>query len=243
MWYKEWRHARYKILAALVLYTLISVQAISSWLSSDFQGVLIDRWWSPASLLMLLLAGLGGIDLISEEKDSGTLGFLLSRPISRTQVYRTKHSLNLIWLMVIFTVFTLLMLALSFLPVTNQYPTYGQYAGWVSGREANYLYLFWAMACNLAQLIFVLMLAVSLLCYTAFVSLFARSVIETLVMSLLILLATGAGGAVLNAMFWHIQVPWWFFQPPALMVGAGLLGVLSLAFYLGGLRVFKRKEF
>lgn len=45
-------------------------------------------------LLTLILPILGGADLIAGETEKGTISFLLSRPISRTQIYTGKLLLN-----------------------------------------------------------------------------------------------------------------------------------------------------
>ena len=125
MVYKEWLTVRYKMLLALVTYTLLGVLSVIAWTTAwktSLMGI-----WLPVSLAGTCFMGaLGGVDLISEEKDKGTISFLLTRPVSRARIYTTKIGLNVIGLASVYGLLTLIVLGLSYLPITYDYWDYNQ---------------------------------------------------------------------------------------------------------------------
>ncbi len=123
MLYKEWTSVRFKfylwaaIYGALVLSLLTFWSPWSrfgnSWYKLGYplfiQPVYLD-WLNFSSVVIILTALLGGVDMISDELDKGTLSFLLTRPITRRRIYTTKILINLLGLGAIYGLSSAVML-------------------------------------------------------------------------------------------------------------------------------------
>lgn len=115
---KEWRDARWKLLAGTVLVIVIGVMipldtlfptsyslfgepenVIAPSPKEDAQYLrylLWSQWFSEASgnPILMLTAAILGAGLISGETNRGTIFLLLSKPISRKRVLLTKYAIN-----------------------------------------------------------------------------------------------------------------------------------------------------
>ncbi len=121
MWYKEWLTVRHKLILMTAIYTLIgaSVILIFGQYRSRFNEGLYDYWLSIASIATVFLGMLGGLDAFSDEVDKNTLSFLLTRPISRANIFRSKIWLYGLVMSFVFFFFNFLMLLLSHLTYQN----------------------------------------------------------------------------------------------------------------------------
>lgn len=124
MLYKEWRSVRLKFVLWLVAFIVIGTVhalaggnlSLNNWLrnynngnfdhsfltpadyfnSLKYATPLYQSWLDKFLLAIAVCAIIAGSDTISEEKDKQTINFLLSRPVTRSQIYNTKLLLNII---------------------------------------------------------------------------------------------------------------------------------------------------
>lgn len=107
MVYREWFYLKYKVLAWLIVYAGWAVIFLflhvwpnqmyvffGDWGNFDVYDTLFNKWLASIALMTPVLALIGGVDLVSEERNKNTLSFLLTQPISRTRIYVTKVLLN-----------------------------------------------------------------------------------------------------------------------------------------------------
>lgn len=92
MLYKEWQSTKFKFYILLAGFCLLIFATISP--NAYRYGSAYNRWANLSVFVMLLGGILCGADLVADEKDKGTLNFLLSRPISRTHIYLSKFCVN-----------------------------------------------------------------------------------------------------------------------------------------------------
>ena len=208
MWYKEWRHARPKILVAVFAYFLVGTYCFFSWFASFYYETLFEKWLTPSLIVTVMVATLAGVDVVAEEKDRGTLSFLLTRPLKRTRIYAIKILVNLGWLSVVYGVATAVMIGLARVHLARYYAYYdhGHFLTPPNVVRVGFGYSYsWSLGWSLAAALVVLMLGIGTVCYTAFVSIFARSVIQAIVISALIVLTLVVAVGILNAWISSLQ--------------------------------------
>ena len=252
MWYKEWLVVRYKATLAVVIYTLVALLSLANWSSSSVTSLF--GAWIPFSLVATLgLGALGGIDLLSDEKDKGTISFLLTRPVSRTRIYGAKILANTGPLALIYSVFTLIMLGLARLPIKHDSWDYEMQRVVYNNVPARVT----AFTESLALALVVILAGLAVICLTGFISIFARSVVETIIGTVLVVVVVVTVGALIGAFgtsMLHLELNdvlaplTWIpgLLGPALsitLVFGGPLALLSATLYAGGQRVFQHKEF
>src|SRR5690349_7139796 len=103
MLYKEWITVRFKFWLWLALYGLLGLLSVTLLsptryyvaASSDYiPSPLFSIWISVSTLVTIFAAILGGVDILAEELERGTLSFLLTRHITRIRIYTSKILLN-----------------------------------------------------------------------------------------------------------------------------------------------------
>lgn len=105
---KEWRDARWKLLVATVPVVLLAFPFVTPYedvvrMVQDIPGEdpvsyalrdLSDLYFFGGLFVLLPLAAFLGVASISGEVSSGTISFLLSRPVSRTRVLFVKYAIS-----------------------------------------------------------------------------------------------------------------------------------------------------
>ena len=127
MFYKEWLNIRPKLVIWALAYGLVvwsfKSLPLASYMADVASGEFMYTGAQTISFyLTLILPILGGADLIAGESERGTLGFLLSRPISRRNIYLGKLAINWLGWASIYTVSSLiiaLMLGTSFVSLLS----------------------------------------------------------------------------------------------------------------------------
>jgi ABC-type transport system involved in multi-copper enzyme maturation permease subunit len=166
---------------------------------------------------MAVAGVLGGVDIVAEEKANGTLSFLLTRPISRRQIYITKIGVNLAGILAPFLIGSLAVLG-------------------VDKVSTN-------LADNLLMVSLVLLVGVTTTCLSGLISIFARNTLQSMLLGLVI---TGSliGSffileSILSGLIWQIIPP----TLPAGFLLMVLLSGLAAGFFGAGISFFNRKEF
>jgi len=243
MLYKEWLSVRLKFGLWLLLYLGLAILAISVWspfsgwenvkntpAADDylaFQPKMYLNWEAISMTVTFFAAMLGGVDLVADEVDKGTLSFLLTKPITRARIYTTKIFSNLAALTVAYSLGCLVVLiADRFQPKTTP------------------------LLEGLGYTLLILIGGMLIVFLSGLISVFARTVMQTLAFTLIIPMALTM--LIVGTIFAVNKV----FSPEDLLplanvitpqsglialalVGSGLVGGLFWA----GLFSFSRKEF
>ena len=247
MLYKEWRTVRFKFWLYLGAYIVFACLLTFVWSGYKFGGYwrtseaaifnnhynpgwqgrypggvpIFQDWLKISAIITAIGAVFGGMDAVAEEKDKGTLGFLLSKPITRAQIYNTKIWLNVVSLLIADAVTTLVVCVID---QTGPAPTKVEV---------------------LPISLLVMLAGITTVCLAALISIFAHTVIQTLTFSLAILIATLAvyivAGSYLSSYFWRVGER--LSMVDIMLVGTAGVALLALVFYPLGLYHFKRKEF
>jgi|GEM_PF-960186 len=259
MVYKEWRAVRLKLLLVTGAYCLMAAYL---WLSIPqsngfitrsthfyfdknavpFTIPLYEEWLTYTGFITLGAALLAGVDIIAEERNKETLGFLLARPITRTRIFTTKILLNLAVWAAIFLFVSIIMFLLDqqprvfsfsdFTPRENQPPLVTRrqiLASTVTFGEALLKTGLW------------LLLGIAVTCLSAFISIFTRTILYSLSFSLMVLLSIFVGVSLVARIFY---TPYRLGSVYDLSGGLyPLLTVLIIGLFGAGLFFFQRKEF
>jgi len=241
MLYKEWLTVRIKVLMLAAIYTLIGVFVYITQptvVNNCCTVPMLRHWFNYSFLVTMGAAILCGVEIFADEKSSGTLGFLLTRPITRRRIFMTKILLNLCALAVVFLVSSAVLFIINSIPrsiTLEQYqfidgvittdPPVQIFADTVGFEEA------------LARTLSTLMEGLCFVCISGIISLFARSLLESLTFNIL---AGIIFGLVVNSM----HVPFYFVanSQNELFIFLGL-AVLAVGVFAAGLFIFQRKEF
>lgn len=225
MLYKEWTTVRLKFYLALLIYGVVALILSTVWLPLNwgYTGVkLFELWLTIGLLVSFFTAILGGVDLVSDEVDKGTLSFLLTRPIARTRIYSTKIGLNIAAFGVAFLGSSAVMLVIDRLQPSP-----------VDLAEA------------LGYTGLILMGGIGLICLTGLISIFTGSVMRTMAFTILLVLLIVTGVAWLSfyilLRFRVAQIlvwPWQIWPLVSLLLAA----TAAFTFLLGRI-TFARKEF
>jgi ABC-type transport system involved in multi-copper enzyme maturation permease subunit len=256
MLYKEWRITRLK----LVIWAIIYLGATALFLQGHSQRPTYDEpffqsWLGISALVMTAVAALGGVDIVSEEKASGTLGFLLTKPISRTQIYFAKIWVNILALAVAFVPFNLFLLGLD-----QAIPTPVRVAEfvtescgentWCSGwQERGTVYRSFDLFQGLGMLGMIFLYGAGIICLSGLISIFARNTIQAIMLtipaliaflvivtsSITVSLGSGLPGSPIVGSTWSFTTL--NLSTPLILGGA------IIVFFYTGLLAFRRKEF
>jgi ABC-type transport system involved in multi-copper enzyme maturation permease subunit len=250
MLYKEWTTVRTKFLIWLVIY----VGGAATFLVLRSKGAIpasndIFQIWASTSLaITLVVAALGGIDVVAEEKASGTLSFLLTRPISRTRIYATKVSLNLATLAMSFVPVSLIMLLIDQLypariqQVWSEVQPCGE-DQWctIVHFEEGYTLHSTAIAGGLTTVVLLLLIAAVVVCLSSLVSIFASNTLQAIFVSIPVL----ALFLVLTSADMYRSYEYYLNGSFSGQYAAYLLLIVAIGSlsFGAGLVAFKRKEF
>jgi ABC-type transport system involved in multi-copper enzyme maturation permease subunit len=258
MWYKEWTTTRFKFYLWLGILALLGLMQLTVWSPFNFYYAEFSRtgqypdlfWYTPlfknwlgvSATATFFCALLGGADLVSEEVDKGTLSFLLTRPISRKQIYTIKILTNLAAFAVAFSVVTLpILLYDQFQPrPTDLWEGLG-YAG------------------------LILLGGAGIICLSGLVSVFTRNVLQTLAITVGILIGLFAlwstllvqilAGSLTELLGWlfvrydpvtkgsYLAMPAESIIALFVTVFLILVTVILLSLFWAGMLFFSRKEF
>jgi len=276
MWYKEWRLVRYKLVLWLLGFGFLTLAYLSQFLffrrfemliypgnGQDNYTTLFENWLKEIWNYLPILAILGGIDLISEEVGHHSISFLLSKPISRCRIYLSKISLNSLIFGGAIGLWSLVVLVIDRLPrsvdsqkwtvVKEGAEVYGGILGngVTTSHPAELFPAFFSI-------VLMVLLGSTITAMFGLISIFTRSVIQTLLFSVLPL------GALL---FGFYELGKYINIPPEVMVGGkisfvpieevplvagivegrligiGIVTVLAGILVGVGLFFFQRKEF
>ncbi len=202
MLYKEWKMVRLKFFMLLVLYGLAALAVIYFWLPFRYATPLpanlppkpiqpypvypLFRGWLNFSLLSIIpIAVVCGVDTVADETDKGTLSFLLTRAIPRSRIYSAKILLNITALVVAYISTSGIVLLIN-----RFYPKYVYVEG-----NPNPVFLLESVrpVDALGSALLVLLVGTTITALTSVASIFARSTMYSLFLTVIILL----GGAVL----------------------------------------------
>ncbi len=242
MFYKEWKTVQVKFWVWLAIYAIFAFLLTFVWSHYAFlngwrnplelarYAILMGskstpvftptfyEWLQMSAIITVVAAVVGGIDLVAEEKDKGTLSFVLTRPVSRFHIYNSKILLNISALLIAYTIVTI---PVFLVDCTSPHPI------------------------DLEFLLFTLLImlvGMAVVCLSGLISIFANNVIQSITLSSVILSFTFTICTFVQINFWHIE--WWRFgQEVVLAVVSGIVGTLALIFYQAGLYCFERKEF
>jgi ABC-type transport system involved in multi-copper enzyme maturation permease subunit len=262
MWYKEWTTVRSKFYLWLLLYFIaafsytmffspyrlgsiyhdqqIYLEALRSDPTLTLQGFyphpMFEDWGFISLAMTILCAILGGADIVAEEADKNTISFLLTRSVTRQQIYTSKLLVNIAALATASSVVNFGMLVLD---------------------QTNLRSLeFWV---GLVAMLVILLAGTVVICVSGLVSVFTRTTVESLLATVGVLLALYGIGAVvimwiifvvLNALV-TVYLNATGYRPvnvqliAGLSVLFGLVLILLLIFgtYKLGLYFFQRKQF
>ncbi len=262
MFYKEWRTVRLKCGVWLLVYTMCGLsvwfgtarsetvyassafRVIASNIPPDTNNTLFQNWLLVSALATLFITVLGGIDLVSEENDKGTLSFLLSRPLSRVRIYTSKVGLNVIGLVGTYGLASLVMLGLDQMPrqiayyrsdvVGECFETAETLVGSIPARTSN-------PGEVLPTLLLITLVGAGIICLSGLVSTLTRTTMQTLAAMMSIMLVTSLlYGALANQMSWSF-INFQVYQLSPLLIVPTVL--LTLALFLAGVLVFKQREY
>lgn len=250
MWYKELFLVRAKQNIILGLYT---ATALLMWaLRSDFttNNTFLDNqsiyntWFRFAAVFVVVGAMIGGVDSISAEKNDNTLSFLITRPVSRLQIYGQKFLVNAVVMLGFFAVANLIVWSLDQIPHFMTY--YGTnltsdcfdqtvYNGQIEAYSAPFQGAF-------SQVVMFSVLSLAVLSVTTFFSIFGKTVIHSLMLNVIALFCITIAYTKFGETFGYMQT-WGIglgYDKPYHLIMFALITI----FFLGlGLRVFSRKEF
>jgi ABC-type Na+ efflux pump permease subunit len=199
---------------------------------------------------MVVVAALGGVDLVAEEKANSTLGFLLTKPVSRGRIYFSKILVNSLALGAAFLPGNLLILLadqLKPIPILHFYQVEGP-AGALCGefqacfsQKYEFIYHSFDILPALWVLGLILMFGVGIVCLSGLVSIFARNTMQAILLTIpglavflvIVINTLGGGGRIVNAASFSTMNP----LTPLLLAGA------IIVFFYSGLAAFRRKEF
>ena len=244
MWYKEWLAMRPKIGLGLAVYALLGLTSYFGWIPTDKgQSYAMFNIWIPISLVGLVtLAILHGVDLVADEKDKGTISFLLTRPLGRGRIFTTKVLINLIGLTSCYVLASVLMTVIQFIPRT--FPHNHYWFNTTIGKTVflvDYYFTGEHLSLNecLTYALLITTTGISVLALTALISVYARAVIPAIMVSFLVLLVVTFSLFLTTFRYNEFDGH----QPEQFLVCVPLELALIGGFYLIGLVAFKRKEF
>ena len=256
MLYKEWQITRIKLVIWAVIY--MGAAGLYMWDHSkrlNYSEPFFQSWLGISILVMTVVAALGGVDIVSEEKASGTLGFLLTKPISRTQIYFAKIGVNILALAAAFVPFNLLLLGLDqTIPtpvkvmqfVTEPCGENTWCSGWHDQGTVNSSFDLFQ---GLGMLCMILLFGAGIICLSGLISIFARNTIQAIMLTIPALIA------FLVIVTSSITIPAGSGLPGSPIVGSTwsfttlnlstplILGGAIIVFFYMGLLAFRRKEF
>ncbi len=246
MVYKEWRRTRLKFAVVLIIYILAGV-VISTLLNpaNIFTRLSIFHQWVIAAIFITIGGAiLAGSDSIAEETGKNTLSFLLTRPLSRANIYTIKFVVNAITLSAVLVMTSVIMFFIEQLPQGFIEGTLAR----VNGTSYDQFYYVAVEKVTggeaLGDLAQIFGLGVVMLALTTLVSIFCQSTIEAIIATLLltigpliilILIAGFLGSQIISP----IYVSFINLGP----IGGLILLGLAAGIYVTGLRIFKSKEF
>ncbi len=253
MLYKEWKVTKVKFWVWLTVFGGAAGLTLLIWVlqwGRNAQATLFQSWLIYGLVTMAVAAVLGGVDIIAEEKASGTLSFLLTRPIRRSQVYLGKIGVNFGALLVAFAPFSFLLLAIDRLnptpivaykfitgPCIENLGCSGSMEPIITGTRSIDL------GQGLSGIIVFGLVGAGIICLSGLVSIFARNTMQAMGFMLPVWggLSFLIVASATNRFFYSQNPsPWPFifgeFTVPLLFSTVGIL-------LAGGLLAFKRKEF
>lgn len=250
MLYKEWRQTRLKFGLMLALYALagLLVNTVFAPKSSDLAGHSVFQFWVVAAIFVTIFAGvLGGVDAVAEENDKGTIGFLLAHPVSRRKVYTIKILLNSGVLAVSLAVSSLVLF------FTQLIPRFYTANIWDDARQAGVPTPVGDPVVPpleaVSDVVAILGLGIMLVCLSSLVSVFARSTVQAILLTFIVVLAGCT--VIFNAFYIVVGTSNFYtdenrlfsqFYEASFLAFLILVG-LAAAIYLLGLLTFKRREF
>lgn len=245
MLYKEWILVRQKFILLVVFYGLAALSIATIFApnyNNQYPEAPFSTWLSVAQALTIGAAVLGGADTFANETDKGTMGFLLSHPISRTKVFLTKFALNFSILVVTLVAGSVAMFFVDRVPRNHAVYAYtfndcGFASGDITSEAANPTT---SLGVALTGLGITLVIGLTLLCVSTLISIYAHTTINAIMFTLLTILVLIAGLFFLNNTFVHRSIDFATFQSFQLLPYFIFVMVI---FFLGGLFSFKRKEF
>ncbi|MBN9391761.1 MAG: ABC transporter permease [Chloroflexi bacterium] len=244
MLYKEWLFARQKLLFVLGLYAGAAVLVVTVF-SPNYLNQQVDPVFHTWILITLFLTGamgiFGGVDTVAEEADKGTISFLLTRPVSRNNIFLTKLALNAAVIAAIFGLSSVIVFFLDKIPrVHLNYTRVTIPDGWyleATGTVAVPTTGVWEALVSTTA---VILLGLVFLCLSALVSVFVRNTITAILLTFIFTGVFLAAIAVFNDHFIKSRIDYLVFMNPNILP---LLILPVIVFLLAGLASFKHKEF
>ncbi len=220
IWYKEWKAVRFKLMILSVVYGFVSLLLLQN-TNSTYYSMGLSNTWLGYGLVITIIGGvLGGVDLIAEEKATGTLSFLLTKPVSRPQIYAAKIGVMLVALFAPFVGVGFLWL--SFDMLHGNRPQLDEVLIGFAG---------------------VMAIGTFMTCMSCLISIFAATTVRAMLfglgaMSGLVMTFLGAM-AIANGLRWYMGAS---IKPLTLAAVLIVLG-LALGLYRVGRNIFSTKEF
>jgi len=242
MVYKEWRQLRLKMLMLAGIYTLIGVLVYVTQITivhSYNTPPMLLRWFNYSFFATIGAAVFFGVDIIAEEKNSGTLGFLLARPISRSRIYLTKILLNLCGLAVIFLVSSVILFFINTIPKAITLEEYQQIDGIYTIMPPVQIYLNpVGFGYALDKTAVTLILGLCFVCISGLISIFARTLLESLSLNVVIVAVLFLSLNARPAAPYYLEIE----NQNELFIIVSM-ALLTVWFLWAGLFFFQRKEF
>jgi len=226
MYYKEWRVVRIKVGILMILYGVFAFYVISVLVlirnvfsASGSRGYILEAWVGASFLITVLGGLLGGGDSISGELRENTLSFLLTRPLSRKQIYSTKILANIAGLGIAYGSCTVIVLIVDIVVNAGQLPPIS----------------------NFTALLTQFTLGMLITCVSSLVSVFSSNPIITLLLSIV-------ANLLLFPLYYLVGFLINLVEPESLKILGKAISPLLLVgfsylFYRLGLFFFQRKEF
>jgi ABC-type transport system involved in multi-copper enzyme maturation permease subunit len=197
MWYKEWLSVRIKFVMMLVIFGLAgllfcTVFAPDRIYNGFGNGSIFMRWVGVAFLLAVGAGILGGVDIIASEREQNTITFLLARPVNRFKIYFSKLGINAVAFIAVFLPVNLLVLLVDKLP--RQIPTFQTTSllnatscsgSVITSQTGTVLATTTPTNIGLPLIIVGTLLGVAVICITALASIFATTMVNGILLSLI----------------------------------------------------------
>jgi hypothetical protein len=249
MLYKEWTTVRTKFLLWVLIYAGALGLFFEERRYSSYSEPMFQVWLGISYLLMAVVAALGGVDIIAEEKASSTLSFIMTRPISRARIYASKIGVNVAALAAACIPANLIVLVIDQLRPTPVavYQMVNETCGrneWCSAwRQVGTEYQSTNALQSLGAIGLILLFGIGIICLSGLISIFAANTIRAIFFTIPALLLF----VVLTVFLISCVSPYYLNNPiwvssVNLATGLILIAIAGGLFY-GGLVLFKRKEF
>jgi len=193
------------------------------WFMNAAPQAMYYGWLNIVAIATAVAGVLGGVDLVADEVDKGTLSFLLTKPVRRSQIYLSKVGANVLALAAACSLVSLPILIL------DQFNL----------RSIN----LWE---GLSATLMAILIGAAVICLSGLVSVFTHTTIQSLICSIVVIFSLVFIFSYLTKIQYYYSPSYSSFGTRSIagnsLVVVLLSGVVASLSWLG-VAVFRRKEF